>query len=155
MPPRARPACLRVGVLAHLLVCSRTVGEEWEELTFSQLPLSAKCGRSTFTNVISFNLHNNPLKHYYLCFTAEATVSDGRTVKPEGTCQGSGRVRLASSLSLAVYGPKCPPGSLSGLICRLNSSRKPSLVALAHMVFLHEFPQFRALTGYTLCAEAL
>lgn len=36
------------------------MGEVWEELTFPRLPLSAKCGRSTFTNVILFHLTTTP-----------------------------------------------------------------------------------------------
>lgn len=65
-------------MFAYLLVSGsfrsfRRVGEEWEELTFPQLSLSAKCRRSTFTNVISFHPHNHPRKCYYLCFTDEAT----------------------------------------------------------------------------------
>ena len=84
-------SCLTVsGEPAYLLTCSGSVGEEWVGLTFPTLPLSANCWQSTFTNVISFNLLNNPVKlGLSSCFTDEATEAqiEARAVKPEGTYQ--------------------------------------------------------------------
>lgn len=120
--PQARPACLRaVGVLACLPASSGAPGVGWwEELTFPQLPPSAKCRRSTFTNVISISLYNNPLKRYYLCFADEATVAqmEGQSSWREPMREVAVS-RHVFSLSLAACGSECSPGFFSGLILRL------------------------------------
>lgn len=84
-------------------------------LTFPTLPLSANCWQSTFTNVISFNLLNNPVKLGFLsCFTDEATEAQtdrGSRSQAGGDLSGSVRAGPVSALSPAGPWPACPAGS--------------------------------------------
>lgn len=143
-------ACLSAGLLQELQESGGGVGGADISSASTKCQVRAK----HFHKCHLVPSRNNPLKRYYLHFTDEATEA-----QMEGQSSRRRPIRAVAASDLSLPCPQQHVALSTLLVLSLGSSsdfsRKPALVVPAHMVFLHEFPEFRALAGYSVCAEAL